>query len=452
MTAESRIIVPESKILTLPTSRIITTGYQPHEYQVEIHRRLKRFSVLVCHRRFGKTVLAINELVDKGLRSPRSDSRFGYVAPYLKQAKSVTWDYLKVFTQNIPGCHYNESELSIRFLHGPTIRLFGADNADAMRGAYFDGVVMDEVADMKPFVWGEVVRPMLADRKGWALFIGTPKGVNLFFELYQRALTNPEWYAGFYSILETDGALVDMAEIEQARGEMSDAQFRQEFLCDFQAASDNILVKMDDIITSCGKHYHHREYNFAPKILGVDVARFGDDRSVILKRQGLFAQEPTVFQDIDNMQLAGHVAQQIDTWQPDAVFIDGGRGEGVIDRLRQLGYDVVEVQFGGKALNPRYTNKRSEMWGEMNEWIKGGGAMPNNMELKNDLATVTYSFDAANRLKLISKDELKKQGIASPDVADALALTFAYPVAQQTRGAGAGTPQFVTHHEYNPWE
>ena len=117
------------------------TGYQPHQYQQEIHKKLKRFSVLVCHRRFGKTYLAINALIDAAIRTQKKDARYAYVAPFLKQAKQVSWDYLKRFAMDIPGTTANESELSINFGNKARVRLYGSDNGEAMRGLYFDGVV-----------------------------------------------------------------------------------------------------------------------------------------------------------------------------------------------------------------------------------------------------------------------------------------------------------------------
>lgn len=125
----------------------------------------------------------------------------------------------------------------------------------------------------------------------------------------------------------------------------------------------------------------------SPKILGVDVARFGDDRSVIIRRQGLVAFAPMVLSSIDNMTLAGKVAAEMKAWQPDAVFIDAGRGEGVIDRLRQLGFSVIEVNFGSKALVDAYANKRAEMWDAMAKWLRSGGCLPNHPQLKTDLCS-----------------------------------------------------------------
>ena len=132
------------------------------------------------------------------------------------------------------------------------------------------------------------------------------------------------------------------------------------------------------------------------------------------------------------MQLAARVAAEIDRWRPDAVFCDAGAGAGVIDRLRQLRHDVVEVPFGGKPIDAQYLNRRTEMWCLMADWLRMGGAIPDEVALKQDLAAPTYRYDAQGRRALESKDELKARGLPSPDLGDALALTFASPVAPKS--------------------
>lgn len=429
----------------------IETGYQPHVHQLRVHRALTkhRFGVLVCHRRWGKTLLAISTLIDSAIRFQGKDGRFGYVAPYLKQAKQIAWLYLLRYGLIVSGTSKNESELFIEFPNGARITLYGADNAEAMRGLYLDGVVPDEMANFKPYVWGEIIRPALSDRKGWALFIGTPKGMNQFYELYQHALKDPSWYAGLFRADETDLAWLDEKELSLARQTMSENQYRQEFLCDFAASMDNILITIDQVSAAAKRQIRSEELTGMPKILAVDVARFGDDRSVIQKRQGLVAFPPDVFQGMNNMDLAARVAVQIRDWRPDAVFIDAGRGEGVIDRLRQLNHDVVEINFGGKPINPRYVNKRSEMWDEMAQWFRAGGAIPNLPEMKTDVCVPTYSFDAGNKLNLESKDKIKARGMRSPDLGDALALTFAMPVFVGSTATTQNHNQVAT--DYDPY-
>lgn len=215
-------------------SLVITLPYTPRPLQEHIHDSLKRFNVIVCHRRFGKTVLAINQLIKSALECQLPNPRLAYIAPLFAQAKTVAWDYLKHYTQPIPGVEKNEAELRVDLPNGARISLYGADNPDRLRGLYFDGVVLDEYADMSPRVWSEVIRPALADRQGWALFIGTPKGRNQFYQIYDQALNDPDWFAKLYRASET--GVVAQPELDAARKAMSAEQYEQEFECSFQAA------------------------------------------------------------------------------------------------------------------------------------------------------------------------------------------------------------------------
>jgi len=212
----------------------ITVPYAPRPFQLEIHNSLKSRNVLVCHRRFGKTVLSINELI-KGAATCRLERpRFAYVAPFFVQAKTIAWDYLKHYTSVIPGVQKNEQEMRVDFPGGARIQLFGADNPDRLRGLYFDGIVLDEYADMSPSFWSKVVTPALSDRSGWATFIGTPKGRNQFWELYERAQHDPDWFAAIYRASQT--GVVSPVELEKARSNMTEDEYEQEYECSFQAA------------------------------------------------------------------------------------------------------------------------------------------------------------------------------------------------------------------------
>lgn len=407
----------------------IDLGYRPRPWQRECHMSRKRFTILALHRRAGKTELAIAELVDKALRFNMDLGLFFYVAPQLKQAKTVAWLRLKARVSALIAngmVEVNESELWVRFnTNGATIRVYGADNPDAMRGVRLDGVVIDEVAQIKPEVWDEVIQPALADRMGWAMFIGTPKGINLFSKLFFEAKHKRDWHAALYTVYDTDA--LDKDEVERQRRELPDDSFRREYLCDFSAAGEDQLISLSLVQDACTRHLRPEQYDFAPRVLGVDPARFGDDRSVIFPRQGLYAAPPKVYKGVDNMALADLVAQEIDRYRPDAVFIDAGNGGGVIDRLRQLGHNVVEVNFGGVPRQARYVNKRAEMWFEMRDWLGAGGALPDLQELKQDLAAPTFKFTPADKIQLESKDDIKARIKASPDLGDALALTFAFP-------------------------
>lgn len=190
--------------------------------------------MVVAHRRAGKTVACVNELIKRALTFPGTDGRFAYVAPFYRQAKSVAWDYLKRFSAVIPGININESELRIDYPNGARIQLFGADNADALRGLFFDGLVADEYGDWKPSVWGYVIRPALADRGGWAVIIGTPKGRNQFWEIYEHARVNSDWLA--LCIRASESGLLPEKELDALRLELTEDAWRQEMECDFDAA------------------------------------------------------------------------------------------------------------------------------------------------------------------------------------------------------------------------
>ena len=423
----------------------IVIPYAPRFPQTEIHDRLDahRFSVLVAHRRMGKTVLAVNHLIKRAICDQKERGFYAYIAPFRVQAKAIAWAYLKYYTAPIPLIKINEGELSILLPNGSTIRIFGADNPDALRGLYFDGVVMDEVAQMKPEVWGEILRPALSDRKGWAVFIGTPKGINLFSQTYDKAMKleadgNKDWCAMLYSVDQT--GVVDAQELASLREEMSENEFRQEFLCDFNAASDNALIPIDLAREAAGRSYRESEYAHAPLVFGIDVARFGSDSSVIFKRRGMVAFEPIVYRKFDNMQLADAIARMMHEEQPDAVFIDAGQGQGVIDRLKRgLGLRVTEVAFGGAAMDSdHYANRRIEMWDLMAQWLRDGGAIPPSVLLQSDLCAPTYGYTINKGTKILeSKDKIKERLGRSTDLADALALTFAAPVRARNGVASA---------------
>lgn len=422
----------------------IKLDYVPRPWQEQCHRTRRRFSVLVVHRRGGKTEVAIRELLNGALQCTRPLGIYGYIAPFRQQAKIIAWSRMKHILAPMIGAgmaEVYESDLQIRFPHnGAVIRLLGADNQDSIRGAYFDDVVLDEVAQMKPEVWHEVVEPMLVDRAGWAMFIGTVKGVDLLSHLYHQALErqkdgDEEWSTSLWTVYDTNS--IDPKEVRRLERDVElgltpESGWAREFLCDFTARGDDQLISVADTMAAVQRTYTPADVYHSAKVMGVDPARFGSDRSVIAMRQGLGLHNLVVMQGVDQMDLASRVAAEMHHWQPDAVFIDAGMGAGLIDRLRQLGHDVVEVPFGGKALKPkRFHNRRSEMWWEVREWIKAGGAIPDDLGLRQELATPTYKFTPTGQISLESKDDIRKRlpQAGSPDKADALALTFAAPVA-----------------------
>mgnify|MGYP003349544022 FL=1 len=214
---------------------VLDTGYRPREPQKLIHKAVKdnRFTVVVAHRRMGKTVSAINQLVHSALLCDKDNPRFAYIAPTYAQCKRIAWDYLLQYTRPL-GAVANIAELRVDFM-GRRISLYGADNPDSLRGIYLDGVVLDEIGDMNPAIFSEVVRPALADRLGWAMFIGTPKGNNHFKDLRDRAdKAQDNWKLLEFKASETN--LINHQELASAKVEMGEDKYLQEFECSFNAA------------------------------------------------------------------------------------------------------------------------------------------------------------------------------------------------------------------------
>ena len=215
------------------TEVVVETGYKPREQQRQIHDAVEenRFVVVVAHRRMGKTVAALNQLIHSALQCEKPDPRFAYIAPTYGQAKRVAWDYLVNFTRPLDAAH-NISELKVDF-YGRRIQLYGSDNPDSLRGQYFDGVILDEIGDQNPKIWNEIVRPALADRLGWALFLGTPKGANHFKDFRDRAEKEPGWKLLEFKASET--GILPEAELAAAKKEMGEDKYAQEFECSFDS-------------------------------------------------------------------------------------------------------------------------------------------------------------------------------------------------------------------------
>lgn len=230
------------------TEIVVHTKYKPRPEQRKIHDAVaeNRFVVVVAHRRLGKTVAAINQLIHAALANTGANPRYGYIAPTYGQAKRVAWDYLCEFTRPLEGSQ-NISELKVDF-HGRRIQLYGSDNPDSLRGQYFDGIVLDEIGDQNPKIWNEIIRPALADRLGWALFLGTPKGANHFKEFRDRAEKEPGWKLLEFKASQTN--ILAPSELEAAKREMGEDKYLQEFECSFDAPIEgayyaSIIAKLE---------------------------------------------------------------------------------------------------------------------------------------------------------------------------------------------------------------
>jgi hypothetical protein len=223
-------------------TNVVTIPYAPRVLQKEIHVGMDthRFGAAVCHRRFGKSVCAVNHLQKAAVTCPRPRPRFGYIAPTYTQGKSIAWDYMKHYAAPIPGHTVHESELRIGYPNGGQVRIFGADNPDSLRGLYFDGIVLDEYGLHPPKIYTEVLRPAISDREGWALFLGTPNGKNQFYDIingkdeFLGARNDPTWFYGEYKASQT-GILI-APELHSARQAMTADEYAQEYECSFEAS------------------------------------------------------------------------------------------------------------------------------------------------------------------------------------------------------------------------
>lgn len=210
----------------------IVIPYGPRRQFMPFHQRKERWAVLVVHRRGGKTVSAINDLIKGAMTCPLRAPRFAYVAPTYAQAKDVAWSYLQHYTAPLNPV-VSQAELHVTMPGDRRVRLYGADNYDRMRGIYLDGCVVDEPADMDPAAWYDVIRPALSDRKGWCVWIGTPKGRDAFYRLWRDATGDKDWFTMLLPASES--GLLPADELESAKRAMRaiPGAYEREYECSF---------------------------------------------------------------------------------------------------------------------------------------------------------------------------------------------------------------------------
>jgi phage terminase large subunit len=220
---------------------VVQIPYTPRPLQRELGTlvRTHRFGVVVCHRRFGKTVFGTNMNQQTALTCPLERPRCAYIAPTYTQGKTTAWDYMQHYARVIPGVAFNQSELRIDYPNGGQARIFGADNPDSLRGMYLDRATLDEYGLHPAKTFSEVIGPTLVDRGGSALFLGTPNGKNQFYEIAQYAKTeqtkgNHDWFYAEYRASQT--GLLDAAYLQAARAVMTSDEYAQEFECSFEAS------------------------------------------------------------------------------------------------------------------------------------------------------------------------------------------------------------------------
>ncbi len=396
--------------------------------------------------------------------STHEDTKGVVTANTENQLKTKTWAELAKWYRLCITRHWFEFTATAIFSKDPdhekTWRIdmvpWSERNTEAFAGLHNKGkrilLVFDEASAIPDLIW-EVAEGALTDSNTeivWCCFGNPTLNTGRFRECFGR-------FKHRWITRQIDSRTVKMTNKAQIQKWVDDYGEDSDFVRVrvrgvFPSSAANSLIGPEDIERANARHYDRTHYEFAAKILGVDVARQGDDASVIFPRQGKVAFKPKTLRIPDTMLLANAVSQSITKWQADATFVDatGGYGVGVIDALRQTGQTPIEVYFSGKALDPRYFNKRSEMWFEMARWIKDGGAMPYDAELAEELCAATYTFQG-DKFRLDDKDSIKETIGRSPDKADALALTFAFPVAPTKKWAHPSLDRRGMQVDYDPF-
>ena len=447
----------------------IVLPYEPRAiWKTKLHSKLAsvKYAVIVAHRRFGKTIGMVNHIIRAALEDNKLMPVYALIGPYRNQMKRIAWEPLKYYTNKIPGVKVNNTDMYIEFpskypgAAGARIYIVGADNPDSYRGPYLDGCILDEYADMDKRMWTEIVFPQLQDRDGFCYFIGTPKGPNHFYDLYKKAVKDVEelgnksdWYVDLFPVTET--GIFTAEKIEKLKKEMSEVEFAQEFMCDFAEAAENDLFSLELLERAFERAWKEEEVpEDEPLIAGGDIARYGDDSTVLFRRKGYMAYaNPLKWKNLNTMEVADKFMDALEGPRDkvDMLFCDvGGLGAGVVDRVQQCGYyNISEVSFQGRAAeDKRYENMRAEMYFKLKEWLEKGGALPQVEGLREELHKVQYKFSKHGRLMLTPKEEIKDKLGRSPDMADALALTFARPVGLKGRGR-RGLRNLMCNTEYS---
>lgn len=370
------------------------------------------------------------------------DTRGVVTANTETQLRSKTWPELAKWYRLFIGkplFKYTATAIfSTQKEHDKTWRVdaipWSKENTEAFAGLHNQGkrilVVFDEASAIWDGIW-EVTEGALTDSETeiiWCAFGNPTRNTGAFHDCFEN-------YQRIWNCRQIDSRTVAISNKQtiatwlEQYGEDSDF-FKIRVRGVFPSASSNQLITLDLVNSSMARRYHPDEYRHAPKIMGVDVARFGDDRSTIFYRQGLGTLPPKVYRKLDTMMFADIVAEEIRRWRPDAVFIDNGAmGPGVIDRLRQLGFtNIIEVNFGSAPISDRYFNRRTEMYFKARDWLRAGGALPDDKDLKAELTMSEYTFTDNGKPKMVKKEIIKKEMGVSPDLADGFVLTFAQEV------------------------
>lgn len=413
--------------------------YTPRHYQLPFMRAMDagvKRAVCVWHRRSGKSKTLLNFAIKKAFERV---GVYYHAFPEYGQGRKIIWDGIDKdgfpLLNHIPAgarASINKSEMKIELSNGSIYQIIGADNYDSLVGPNPVGIILDEwaVSDRYPMAW-DYFRPILAENGGWAVFPYTPRGRNHGFDLYQMSLSNPGWFSQLLTVDDT-GA-ISQADIQAERDAgMSEEMIQQEFYCSFLASTEDIVIPF---IWIQGALRREVETGRLPRLAGADPARFGNDRFGFVVRQGPMIIEVEQWRSLDIVQAAGRIMDRYRAKLFDAVAVDViGIGAGVYDMLRNAGVPCVPCNVAeSPAKNPeRFALLRDELWWALRDWFQDmacaiSPSIPDRerQALVADIQDIHYSYTPTGKIKVESKDDMKKRLGFSPDLGDALCCTFA---------------------------
>ena len=374
---------------------------------------------MVAGRRFGKTTLAVIELILNALKHDRSLN--WYISPTYKQSKMIAWVMLQNLIHAEMILKKNESELYVELINGSRIDLKGADNEDSLRGVGVSFIVLDEFGVMPNArtVWGEVLRPMLADTKGRALFIGTPKGQNAFYDVYLKGIRGDDGFKSFK--LETgDNPFIDKLEIVAMEKELPPTMYEQEVKCSFITDEESVLITSRLLENLRETPFLWRDRG--KRLVSCDPSEGGDACIIMYINNGRVDEKKTMYEK-DTMKIAGEIVVMCNRQKTDDVVIDAvGIGKPIGDRVRELGKRVVYFKSSEQALEEdRFYNRKAESWYFVFEKIRDKEVpYPDDNEIIRQLSAVRYKvIDSNGKIQLEPKLKTKERLGRSPDDADA---------------------------------
>ena len=438
-----------------PQNITLPHKYWPRDYQMPLVQYIAgggTRAFYCCHRRAGKDMTCFNTMI---LMSQIRVGPYFYFLPTYAQGRKIIWDGMSgdglPFLGHIPPeliSAKNGTEMKINLRNGSLIQVIGTDNIDNVVGTNPVGCVFSEYSLQDPKAW-DYVRPILAENGGWAIFNGTPRGLNHFFEMYRTALENPSWFCAKLSVDDTKALTLEQIEEERKAG-MPEPMIQQEFYCSFHASDELVLITLELIESAIGRNV---SYAYAPIVAGLDLgySLTGDPTALVIRQGGrlLFVDE---CRKDDYREIAGWASARMQEFNCRNVAIDAiGWGAGVKQPLEDLGYNVTAVNVAETApTKERFSRYRDELWFRCREWFEAKqNCIPSNLPLKgkliSELSGVTYEMlSATNKIKVQSKRDMRADGKPSPNIADALCLTFAVPDAVSFEHYGVNTkPNFI---------